>query len=770
MLAGVGDALVQAVTASSAFDGVGVEVHENAEAALSRLRSAPQSAGDLLVIGPAVESPLRIGQRARGIAGELSLLFLTERGGEAPLRAAALVSPFVGSDLVCISVEDRGAVIELILKQHEKARRLARHRTTTAVASSLLDAAPSRESGVVLEQLLDHAPIGVLVVDPEGLVRAWNPKATVLFGVKEQHALGRRLTELMPRGEDARLDDLLQRIFAGPDPTGEPKSDPVLRAVFELRSKSAQYAMFTISGLGDHAALRAMVLVHDVTEQVLVRRALEHAVEGIARVDERGALTSVNSAYAAIYGRHADEMIGEDWVHGILADDRPRLAAAEARMRAAGKAEVEVRGIRSDGSPFYAQMLLIPSVDGHHCFAKDVSQQKEMQAKLLIADHMTSIGTLAAGVAHEVNNPLAYVSANLEMMAEEVVDEGLREMVAEAREGVERIRRIVSDLKSFARPDERKPALIDVRDVLDLCAKIANNEIKHRARLVKRYGEVPRVAADEAQLGQVFVNLLANAARAIPEGHVAEHEIRIVTATEASGRSLVEIQDTGAGIPAEHLPRIFEPFFTTRQLGTGIGLGLSICHGIITSLGGEITVRSAIGRGTTFRIALPAAATTPVEASTPQVASVASAVSGTVLVVDDDPGVSGSLKRILRGHRVTIAQGGSEALRILETESFDVILCDVMMPDVTGMEVHRELATTRPDCLERLVFITGGVFTPAARRFLEQVANERVEKPFDLPAIRALVTRYVARFSRESSTAPEAGAQHPLRGLTSVPR
>jgi signal transduction histidine kinase len=245
---------------------------------------------------------------------------------------------------------------------------------------------------------------------------------------------------------------------------------------------------------------------------------------------------------------------------------------------------------------------------------RDLTERMHIQQRLRIADRMASVGMLAAGVAHEINNPLAYVTANLGYLGEALkrLDPGtidnaaeLGDVLEEAHEGCERIRQIVRDLKMFSREDEAPSRPVELKRVLESSINMAWNEIRHRARLVKDFTEVPPVLAKESRLGQVFLNLLVNAAQAIPEGGADRNEIRVTLRSEAD-RVLVEVRDTGSGIPPETLPRIFDPLFTTKPVGIGTGLGLSISHSIVRGMGGEITVDSVIGKGTTFTVSLPA--------------------------------------------------------------------------------------------------------------------------------------------------------------------
>jgi signal transduction histidine kinase/CheY-like chemotaxis protein len=374
---------------------------------------------------------------------------------------------------------------------------------------------------------------------------------------------------------------------------------------------------------------------------------------------------------------------------------------------------------------------------------------EESKGRLILADRMASVGTLASGVAHEINNPLAWVMGNLEFLADELPAlfaglprerrAELEDVLAQTKDGADRVRKIVRDLKLFSRADEEQRGPVDVHAVLELAVNMTRAELKHRAHLVRAYGEVPPVLANEARLGQVFVNLLVNAAQAITEGRFDANEVRLGTHVGADGRVVIEVADTGAGIPDAIRDRIFDPFFTTKQVGIGTGLGLSICHGIVTAAGGEIQVDSTVGKGTIVRVILPAASAPVAAAAAPS--APARGPRGRILVVDDEPQVAAMLQRELAAeHDVEVAASGRAALdRLAEAQSFDVILCDLMMPEVTGMALHAALAERAPHLLPRLAFVTGGAFTPGGRAFLDEVPNPRFEKPVDLQALRAFI-------------------------------
>jgi CheY-like chemotaxis protein/anti-sigma regulatory factor (Ser/Thr protein kinase) len=282
-----------------------------------------------------------------------------------------------------------------------------------------------------------------------------------------------------------------------------------------------------------------------------------------------------------------------------------------------------------------------------------------------------------------------------------------------------------------------------VRSVIEATLNMAWNEIRHRARLVKDYGSVPPVQANEARLGQIVLNLLLNAAHAIPEGSATSNEIRILTRLEGD-RVVLEVRDTGSGIEPDALTHIFEPFFTTKAIGVGTGLGLSISHGIVASLGGRIEVDSEPGKGTTFRVFLPIAAVAAPEPPPPTPPQ--AKLAARVLVIDDDLLLLKTLTRILGSEfEIVAVPSAREAFARIGEDSFDVILCDLMMPEMTGMDLHAVLARAAPDEAEKMIFLTGGTFTPRAQEFLDAVPNLRLDKPFDAKQLRAIIRDHVKR-------------------------
>jgi two-component system cell cycle sensor histidine kinase/response regulator CckA len=624
-----------------------------------------------------------------------------------------------------------------------------------------------------------RSPLGVVVFDPDGTVVEWNPAASRIFGWSEDEAIGRSAIDLLvPSHAREMVVDVFRALLAARG--GE-------HSVNENVTKDDRIILcdWYNTALFDRAGnvIGVASIIDDITERRQRERALERSETRFRTLIENSPdaiavyppddrrLLYVNSAFASLMGHEApQELLGTDIDSYYHPDDRHILELRRAKLRKARGPlpPQEYRVLRKDGGIGYAEFVsMIIEYDGKPniiIFGRDLTERKQMQARLLLADRMVSVGTLAAGVAHEINNPLAYVMTNLDVvstrrlppLAERLRDLGgepaqIGEEVARAiamidvaREGSERMRDIVRDLRTFTRgAHEEQRAPIDVRNVLDAAINLAWNEIRHRAQLVKTYEDIPPVLATEARLAQVFLNILVNAAQALQVGDAAKNVIRVRALNAPGGHVAVEVSDTGPGIPPEILGRIFDPFFTTKPVGVGTGLGLWICQGIVTALGGHITVEGPPGGGATFRVVLPGAAAdthavTPVTA--PQPAPPATRRLR-LLVVDDEIALGRTLAIALSDDlEVTTATSGREALEQLEKDhGFDVVLCDLMMPDISGMDVYEKIVVLRPELALRFVFVTGGAFTERARAFVERVSLPVVEKPFTLTDLSRLL-------------------------------
>lgn len=377
----------------------------------------------------------------------------------------------------------------------------------------------------------------------------------------------------------------------------------------------------------------------------------------------------------------------------------------------------------------------------------------EMHARLELADRMASLGAMAAGVCHEINNPLTFVLGNLEIALHQVArckDPGLRaeltRLLDTCLKGSQRVSQIVADLRTFSRPAAHGPGLVELREVLAWAVQVTTPTTRERARVINQVEPVPAVLADETRLGQVFVNLIINAAHAIPEGSPARNEIRLHAYTDETGWAVIDVSDTGSGMSPEVLRRIFEPFFTTKRTSAGTGLGLSICHGIVVSLGGEIQVTSSPERGSRFRVRLPPAPPGAGMSATKREPTNAAPrePSGRILVVDDEAFIRALSVDVLRedGHDVLECETAEEALTALRAgERPDVILTDLMMPGMDGVAFFETLTRDLPALAARTVFISGGACSTRTTEFLRTTSAPCLEKPFTAAQLREQVER-----------------------------
>ncbi len=478
---------------------------------------------------------------------------------------------------------------------------------------------------------------------------------------------------------------------------------------------------------------------------------LDSMAEGVIVSDEAGTVTHWNHAANSILRLPAD-------VIPTSVVERPDFPIARAlRGEAVDRVELRLHD-KATNEDSWLSVSARPLGDdprvvhGGLAVFRDVTIERAASARMLVNERMASLGTLAAGVGHEINNPLMAVLGNLEMAINdikrarrevgdlEVLNE-LAEELQDAREAADRVRSIVRDLKLFSRTDEETSGAVDVERVMESSLRMVWNEIRHRAMLVRDFKPVPQVFASESRLGQVLLNLIVNAAQSIPEGRANQNEIRVGTSVMADGRVRIEVSDTGSGMSPEVAAQIFNPFFTTKPIGVGTGLGLSICHQLVSALGGEIMLDTQPGVGTTFAVLLH-----PMEAPQPQATGgpiVAPARRrGQVLIIDDDALVASTVRRALgRDHDVIGLNDPVEAARrIVNGGAFDVIFCDLMMPNVTGMDLYEQIARLAPGQAARMIFMTGGAFTTQAQDFLDTTQNAFIEKPISLEKLRDLVT------------------------------
>ncbi|HKY36189.1 MAG TPA: response regulator [Polyangiaceae bacterium] len=480
---------------------------------------------------------------------------------------------------------------------------------------------------------------------------------------------------------------------------------------------------------------------------------LNAAAERMLRCEEKGAR-----------GRLMTELMGSTEV------SLPEIEQAIAQRRSV-RVSSDLTLDRGSGGPMLegtvAPILHAERVLGAVLVLHDVTEQRRRDEQLALTDRLSSLGTLVASVAHEINNPLAYTLGNLslataelqrfkEQLPKDVGPELLEQVIRslrDAEEGAGRVANTVKELRAFGRMEERSRRPIDPRACVEWALRITSNQLLHQTRLLTSLRDVPKVKANELKLSQVIVNLLTNAVQALT-GARQDNEVRVSTWTDENGAAVIEVEDNGRGMTEDVLVSVFEPFFTTKSSSHGTGLGLSICRTIVTSFGGKISAESAPDRGSRFRVELPACVDDSSDATaspaSPQISprpiGVATAVRPKVLVIDDEPLIRSLVSKLLSSRfQVSAVDGVRAALAALnQSQEYDLILCDLMMPGESGMDFFGVLRRLYPQLISRVAFITGGAVTPDTSKFLETAARPVLNKPFTFESLLSFVENAIA--------------------------
>jgi PAS domain S-box-containing protein len=467
--------------------------------------------------------------------------------------------------------------------------------------------------------------------------------------------------------------------------------------------------------------------------------ALEHAPIVLFASDSDGTVTVSEGAALEAMGFKSGELVGRNVLE--LFKDHPEVLANN-RRALAGESFRTVTELGEVVLETWLSPMRGPAgeIGGVIGVSTDISDRRRMERHVDRAERLAALGRLAASVAHEINNPLTYALEALRLAGEAAAAQGdaapprLRELLAEAGEGMERVRLITRDLKAFSRADEDVRSPQDLGLALSAATKMVATRTSARARIDLQLGAAATVEADPTRLIQIFVNLAINAVDALPADGAERNRISISLRREG-GEAVVEVTDNGPGVPVALRDRVFDPFFTTKPVGEGTGLGLFVTRNLVESLGGTIALDEAPGGGARFTIRLPTVAA-PAPAAPPPPAAQAAARRRRVVIIDDEPQL-GRLFRVSLSAEfdVEVFTSGRAGLgHLLETDPCDLVLCDLMMSDLSGMKVFEELRRLRPGLEQGIVFMTGGVFDPAVADFLASVPNECVDKPFDVRA------------------------------------
>lgn len=593
------------------------------------------------------------------------------------------------------------------------------------------------------DNALDGVPFPCLRLDDAGQILQLNDAAATFLGIDSQSAAPLSITTLLAPDDSAPFFQFLGRAI---------ETTQSQRCTLPLRTRlgAQRVVQFDASREEINSTLLSLVDVTD-REYALTRlRGSEHRMRSLLEglpdavfVIDEGIVVHCNpAAYRITVG----PPIGRPFASLLQHGEPPELdAQPNAGAREAKRAELTFRA--EDGEPRGAETLWMPiEFEGrvaHLCVARDRTEQRRLEANMAHADRLSTVGVLAQGVAHELNNPLTFVTMNVRELVTSLASttpiEGelraeLLESAREAADGSARMARIVSDLQGLARTEEQLVPM-DLGGVVERCLALARAQMRSGVRVHKTLRAIPNVYGDDGRMTQVVLNLLINAVQALPD-----RAGNIWVETRCKGEvATLEVRDDGVGIDPRVRERVFEPFVTTKPVGDGTGLGLFVCHQYVTECGGKLEALDAPEGGARMRVTLRLAREEGPIFSNDAAHARSSRDTPRLLIVDDEPMIRESLARAMTAD-VELAGGAQAALTLLrEGHRFDLILCDLMMPGRGGRWLHAALRREFPELLPTFCVITGGAVEPEDARFLRERKPPLLRKPFSTDDVTAFV-------------------------------
>ena len=506
-------------------------------------------------------------------------------------------------------------------------------------------------------------------------------------------------------------------------------------------------------------------IIRDITERKQEEEALTQSEEryrtilddmedGYFESDLAGAFTFANDSMCRIMGYTAKEQIGMNYKMFTPEDqiDIVHNAFNEVYKTGQPRKGFSSEFIMKDGSRRIYEVSPSPrrntaeEIVGFRGIIRDITEVKKAEQQLLATSKLASVGELAAGVAHEINNPLTGVMGYAQLLlSNEEVSADVKEDLNRIHSESQRAAKIVQNLLSFARQHKPEKTYVDLNELIQKTLELRNYELRTNniEVYINQTPDLPMVMADYYQIQQVVLNMLINAEHATAK--IRKKGKITITTSRLSDRVLISTTDNGQGISKDNTERVFDPFYTTKEIGSGTGLGLSICHGIITEHGGSIYVESQKGRGSTFTVELPLLVNN-------QPVNQIEAVKGKkqlykhepvkhVLIIDDEPVVCDILSRLLceEGCHVDAVTSVKAGLKKIAENSYDLCMIDIKMPGTSGKEMYMTMKRKYPRSAKRVVFMTGDTTTPSTQDFLDSTGRPYLSKPFDSKKIASLV-------------------------------
>lgn len=614
--------------------------------------------------------------------------------------------------------------------------------------------------------ILEALPVGVWVGEvPDGRVVYANPEFESILGIAA--VPGSRIDDvpvtysvfdlegrpypverlpfsrIVSTGQSTMVDDMVVHRSDG-------HRINVRAFAYPLRNDAGQLSHVVVAFVDITNEMRAKAERRQM--QARLTLAVEHAPIVIWSTDRDGRVTLSHGSGLASLGVNSGDLVGQNLFD--LYRDHPAIPAYLRRALSGESFWYTVQVGDAVYDTWVTPLTEAGQVSGIVGVSNDVTRLRKLQANVIQNDRVIALGTLAASVAHEINNPLTYMLGHLDLLwdqlgrlrhtPQEAGGASLHDRVATMREsldlvraGTQRIASITQELRTFSRPSSETSG-VQVKAAVTSVLKLVGKELESRAHVELDLADTPPVRADIARLVQVVLNLVINAMQALRADTARANRIWISTASRGD-HVVVEVADNGPGVPAEERERVFEPFLTTKDVGEGSGLGLFVCRNIVNGWGGTVSVDERPGGGARFRVVLPAAPTGEVQApAEPEAAKSAASPGRRLLIIDDEPAVASVLGSQLAraGYDVTLESDAERALaRLLSApDGIDLVYCDLMMKGMSGMDLAEALAARAPHTLHRVVFMTGGAFTPRARDFRSAYAGQCVDKPFDIVA------------------------------------
>jgi len=631
------------------------------------------------------------------------------------------------------------------------------------------------------QRYLDIAGVMLVANDAEGRVSLINRKGCQVLGYEQEEIIGKNWFDiLIPESVRREVKAVFNKLMAGEVEPAAYFENPILTRNGEERI-IAWHNVILKDGAGN--SIGTLSSGEDITERRQGEEALraseeryrllaENVRDVIWATDMDFRFTYVSPSVKYLGDRTAEEVMSMS-IGELLTPSSQKVAMktfAEELVMANTTPQdptrsrtLEVEFLRRDGSTLWAELKMnfIRGPGGRPVgilgVMRDISERKQaeeerraLEQKAQLASRLASVGELAAGVAHEINNPLTGVIGYAELLMEEDVPEHIRSDLEIIHDGARRVADIVKGLLRFARQTKPERTVVDINEIIEVCLRLRAYELDtSNIKVVTNLApDLRSTIADAGQLQQVFLNLLINAEM---EMKLAHGKGKLVVKTEHADNTIrVTFKDDGPGIAKENLEKIFDPFFTTREVGKGTGLGLSICHGIITEHGGRIWAESQSGKGATFIVELPVVTEKRRPIKRPKTTRrPKTAAKAKILVVDDEPVVRQLVSHILteEGHQVDTTDDGKDALNRIKNNGYSLILLDVKLPGLSGSELYELIRNIAVSLEKRVVFITGDVMSADTEAFLTRTKAPFIAKPFNVRHLKSEIRRLLANSS-----------------------